>query len=67
MNISTKFHFIPLTASEKKIFEYYFAYLAFRLPCQPIKFRDLAKIHMVGRGPLKEHFCKPFVKISAMK
>ena len=54
-------------ASEAKIFEYLFANLAFRLPRQPIKFRDLDKIHMVGRGLLKEHFGKTFVKISAMR
>ena len=48
-------------ASEEKIFEYFFANLAL------IKFRDLVKIHMVGRGPLKEDFCKTFVKISAMR
>ena len=60
------FSLIPLMASEEKMFEYFFANLAFRLPWQPIKFRDLDKIHMVGRGLLKEHFCKTFVKISAM-
>ena len=59
MNTST-FSFIPLMASEEKIFEYFFAW-------QPIEFSGLDKIHMVGRGPLKEHFCKSFVKLSVMR
>ena len=67
MNISTSFSFFPLMASEEKIFEYVFANLAFQLPWQSIKFSGLDNIHMVGRGLLKEHFCKTFVKISAVK
>ena len=53
-------------ASEEMIFEYLFANLSFRLPWQPIKFRGLDKIHMFGRGLLKEHLCKMFVKTSAI-
>ena len=53
-------------ASEEMIFEYFFANLAFLLPWQSIKFSSLDKIHMVGRGLLKEHVCKTFVKISAI-
>ena len=52
------FNFIPLTASEEKIFEYFFENLPFMLPWQPIKFSDLNKIHMNRRGLLKKHFCK---------
>ena len=52
------FSFIPLMASEKKIFEYFFDNVAFRLPWQPIKIRDLDKIHMNRRGLLKKHFSK---------
>ena len=53
--------------SEKKIFEYFFfENLAFQLGWQPIKISDFDKIHMVGRGLLQEHFCKTFVKISAV-
>ena len=37
--------------------------LPFRLPWQLIKFSSLDLIHMVVRGLLKEHYCKPFVKI----
>ena len=53
-------------ASEKKILEYFFFLLAFRLPWPPIKISDLDKIHMVGRGPLQKHFSKTFVKISVI-
>ena len=67
MNISTRFIFIPLMASEEKISDYFFANLAFRLPWHPIKFSGLDKIHMVGSGLLKEHFCKTFVQISAVR
>ena len=58
------FSFIPLMASEKRIF--FFENLAFRLPWQPIKISDLDEIHVVGRGLLQKHFCKPFFKISAV-
>ena len=54
-------------ASEEMIFEYFFANLAFLLPWKPITFSGLDKIHMVGRGLLKEHFCKKFVKVSAVR
>ena len=67
MNISAKFSFIPLMASEEMIFLYFFGNLSFWLPLQPIKFSGLDKIHMLGRGLLKEHFCKTFVKISAVR
>ena len=52
------FSFISLTASEKKIFEYFFENIPFMLPWQPIKFSDLDKIHMNRRGLLKKHVCK---------
>ena len=39
-------------ASEKKIFEYFFENLAFRLPWQQIKINDLDKTHLVGKGLL---------------
>ena len=61
------FSFIPLMTSKKKIFEYFFENLTFRLPWQPIKINNLDKIYMVCRGLLQEHFCKTFVKISAMR
>ena len=59
------FSFIPLMASEKKIFDFFFN-LAFRLPWEPIKISDLDKIHMVGKGLLQKHFCKTFFKTSAV-
>ena len=40
--------------------------LALWLPWQ-IKFRDLDKNNMFGRGLLKEHFFNTFVKISAVR
>ena len=55
MNSIQSFSFIPLTASEEKIF---FQNLPFVLPWQPVKFSDLDKIHMIRRGLLKKHFCK---------
>ena len=67
------FSFNPLMTSEEMIFFnilvvffFFFANLAFRLPWQPIKFSGLEqsikfsgleKIHMSGRGLLKEYFC----------
>ena len=61
------FSFIPLMTSEKKIFEYFFfENLTFQLPWQPININDLDKIYQVCRGLLQEHFCKTFVKISAV-
>ena len=53
--------------SEEMIFENLFANLAFLLPWQPIKFSGLDKYHIFGRGLLKEHFCKTFDKISAVR
>ena len=67
MHMYESFSFIPLTASEEKIFEYFFENLPFMLPWQQIKFSDLDKIHINRRGLFKKHFCKPFVKISAMR
>ena len=58
---------MPLTALEELILLYVFANLAFPLPWQPIEFRGLDKIDMFDRGLLKEHFYKPFVKISAVR
>ena len=61
------FSFIPLVASEKKSFEFFFSKnLVFRLPWQPIKISDLDKIHMAGKGLLQKHFCKTFFKTSAV-
>ena len=61
------FSFIPLMASEKNIFEYFFlTNLAFQLSWQPIKFSDLDKIRMFGRGLLQKRFCKTFFNISAV-
>ena len=60
MNISTKFQLHPTYGfgGDVFFFLFFFSNLAFPLPWQPIKFSGLDKIHMVGRGLLKEHFCK---------
>ena len=63
MNMYAKFQLHPLTASEEKIFEYFFENLPFMLPWQPIKFSDLDKIYMNRRGLLKKHFCKKNLNI----
>ena len=60
--ILQSFSFIPHTASEL-IFEHF----AFWLPSLPIKLRGYNKKSMFGRGPLKEHFYKSFVKIFAIR
>ena len=55
INIFSKFQVHPLIASEE-IFLYCFANLAFWLAWQPLKFKGFDKIHICGRGLLKEHF-----------
>ena len=40
---------------------------AFLLPWQPIKFRELDKNNMFGKGILKEQFRKTLEKISAVR
>ena len=67
MKTSASFNFIPHIAVEM-IFEYIlFSILGFRLPWKPINFRGLDKNNTFGRGQLTEHFCKTFVKISAVR
>ena len=67
MNIYAKFQLHPPYGFwEKRFLNFFFLNLAFRLPWQPIKISDFDKIHMVGRGLLQKHFCKTFVKISAV-
>ena len=47
--------------SEEMIFEYFFRKFSLLVAmATPIKFSSLDKIHMVGRGLLKGHFCKVF-------
>ena len=60
--ILQSFSFIPYTASEELIFEYFFTNFACWLPWEPIKLRGYNKKGMFGRGPLKEHVCKSFIK-----
>ena len=56
--ILQSFSFIPQTASEELIFEYFFENLPFMLPWQSIKFSDLDKMNMNHRGLLKKQFCE---------
>ena len=59
MNIYAKFQLhLPYGFWEKDFFKISFLNLAFLLPWQPIKIRDLDKIHMVGRGLLQKHVCR---------
>ena len=67
MKSSASFSFIRLMAPEEMIFEYFFANLSFRLPWQPINSSGLDKIRMFDKGLLKEHSCKTFAKISAVR
>ena len=53
--------------SEEMGFDFISTNLAFQLPWRPIKFSGLDKIHMLGRGLLKEHFIKIFVKTAAVR
>ena len=65
MNIYAKFQLHPPYGFWEEDFLIFFSKnLAFRLPWQPIKFSDLDKIHMVGKGLLQKHFCKTFFKTS---
>ena len=67
MNIYAKFQLHPPYGfGEEDFCIFFFENLAFRLPWQPIKIRDLDKIHLAGRGLLQKHFCKTFFKISAV-
>ena len=53
-------------ASEEKIL-ICFGKFSVSVAMASTKVRDLDKIHTVGKGPLKEHFCKTFVKIFAVR
>ena len=66
MNISTKFQRHPPYSFWGEDFLTYFRKFSV-LVAMATNFRDLDKIHIVGTGPLKEQFCKVFVKISAMR
>ena len=68
MKGSSKFQLHPLMASEM-MFEYFFRKfsLSFAMATNHVqRFGQHSYVHMFGRGLLKEHFCKAFVKISAV-
>ena len=53
------FSFIPLTASEEKIFYFLYFFFSKIYPlCCHGKFSDLDKIHTNRKGLLKKNFCK---------
>ena len=59
MNISVKFQLHPLYGFwGDNLLIFFHKFNVFWLPWQPIKFSSLDKIRMLGRGLLKEHFCK---------
>ena len=60
MNMFAKFQLHPTYGFWGDDFLIFFRNLSFRLPWQPIKFSGLHKIHMFGRGLLKEHSVKFF-------
>ena len=62
MNIYAKFQLHPQLLRGRFFF---FFFRKFSLSVA-MKISDLDKIHMVGRGLLQKHFCKTFVKISAV-
>ena len=65
-NIYAKFQPYPPYHFWEDFWIFFVENLAFRFAWQPIKISDFDKIHMVGRGLLQKHFCKTFVKISAV-
>ena len=66
---------ISATADEENLkclivyFRYFYPFLVFRLPWQPIKLRQLCMYQniILDIGLLEEHFCKIFVKIFAKR
>ena len=76
MNMYATIQLHPPYGFWEEDFLFYFIYLfilffflenlAFWLPWPPIKISDIDKIHMVGRRLPQKHFCKTFVKISAV-
>ena len=60
------FSFIPLMASEKKTFEYLFRKFSLSVAMATNQNQRLGQNSYSGRGLLQKHFCKTFVKISAV-
>ena len=66
-NISAKFQLYAPCGFWADDFLFFFTNWALQLLWQPIKLRGLDKIDKFGRVLLKEHFCKTFIKISAVR
>ena len=60
------FSFIPLMASEKKIFKYFFKKFSLSVAMATNQNQQFGQIHMVGKGLLQKHFCKTFFKTCAV-
>ena len=60
------FSFIPLMTSEKKIFEYFFRKFNISVAMATNQTPRFGQNSYVCKGLLQEHFCKTFVKISAV-
>ena len=58
--------FIPLKSSEKIDFDFFHKF-SLLVAMATNQISGLDKIHMLGRGLLKEYFCKTFVKTSAVR
>ena len=67
MNISTNFQLHPPDGFWGEDVWVFFRKFSISVAMELIKFSGLDKIHMFGRGLFKEHFCKTFVKISAVR
>ena len=67
MNIFGKFQLQPPLWLLEMIFFLFFHEIILSVAMTTNQIQHLDKIHMFGRGLLKEQLCKTFVKISAMR
>ena len=69
MNIYAKFQLHPPYGFWEEDFFFFFFFFFFfcrKFSLSPIKISDSDETHIVIRGLLQEHFCKTFVKITAV-
>ena len=64
MNLSAKFQLHPPLMLLRRLF---FREFILSVAMATYQIQHLDKIHTSGRGLLKEHFCKTFVKIFAVR
>ena len=65
--ILQSFSFIPHTAAKVLIFLYFFTKNCLLVAIVTNQIKVITKKGMFDRGPLKEQFCKSFVKTSATR